>query len=130
MGTGDQGSRHHWCRVKRRRFEFASRSSTMRWSIMRALAIGLLAALATAAQAQPADTILTNGKIVTVDDRFSIAESLAIRGGRIVAVGTTADTEKLKGPQTRVIDLNRPTRIPGLTDNHAPSGPAPQPREL
>src|SRR5215475_7829988 len=91
----------------------------MRWSLMRAFAIGLLAALATAAQGQPADTILVNGKIVTVDDRFSIAEALAIRGSRIVAVGTTADTEKLKGPQTRLIDLNRRTVIPGLIDNHA-----------
>ncbi len=43
----------------------------MRWSIMGALAIGLLVGLATAAQAQPADTILINGKIVTVDDRFT-----------------------------------------------------------
>src|SRR5215467_3870252 len=91
----------------------------MRRSIMHALTVGLLVGLATPAQAQPADTILVNGKIVTVDDRFSIAESLAIRGGRIVAVGTSADTEKLKGPQTRVIDLNRRTVIPGLIDNHA-----------
>src|SRR5262245_31069053 len=91
----------------------------MRWPIRGALAIGLLTVLATAAQAQPADTILTNGKIVTVDDRFSVAESLAIRGGRIVAVGTAADKDRLKGPQTRIIDLNRRTVIPGLIDNHA-----------
>ena len=91
----------------------------MRWSIMGVLAIGLLAGLATAAKAQPADTILVNGKIVTVDDRFGIAESLAIRGGRIVAVGSAADMERLKGPQTRTIDLNRRTVIPGLIDNHA-----------
>jgi len=86
---------------------------------MHAVTIGLLAGLSVTAQAQPADTILVNGKIVTVDDRFAIAESLAIRGSRIVAVGTTADTEKLKGPQTRIIDLNRRTVIPGLIDNHA-----------
>ena len=91
----------------------------MRWSIIRAITIGLLAGLSVTAQAQPADTILVNGKIVTVDDRFAIAESLAIRGSRIVAVGTTADTEKLKGPQTRIIDLSRRTVIPGLIDNHA-----------
>lgn len=91
----------------------------MRCSIIHAVAAGLLAGFAVAAQAQPADTILVNGKIVTVDDRFTIAESLAIRGERIVAVGTSADTEKLKGAQTRVIDLNRRTVIPGLIDNHA-----------
>src|SRR5262249_7765990 len=88
-------------------------------SIMRAAAVALFVGIGTAAQAHPADTILINGKIVTVDDRFTIAESLAIRGTRIVAVGTTADTDKLKGPQTRVIDLNRRTVIPGLIDNHA-----------
>src|SRR5262249_27666264 len=108
---------------------FSSRSSTMRWSVLLrsvwhwpvlgAFAISLLIGVGAAAQAQPADTILVNGKIVTVDDRFNIAESLAIRGTRIVAVGSAADTERLKGPQTRVIDLNRRTVIPGLIDNHA-----------
>jgi predicted amidohydrolase YtcJ len=91
----------------------------MRWTFMHAFAIGLLMGLSVAAQAQPADTILINGKIVTVDDRFSIAESLAVRAGRIVAVGSAADMERLKGPQTRIIDLNRRTVIPGLIDNHA-----------
>src|SRR5215510_9046648 len=91
----------------------------MRWSIMGAFAISLLIGLGAVARAQPADTILINGKIVTVDDRFSIAESLAIRGSRIVAVGSAADMDRLKGPQTRVIDLNRRTVIPGLIDNHA-----------
>src|SRR5690242_7936283 len=88
-------------------------------SIVHALAAILLAMPSVAARAQTADTVLVNGKIVTVDDRFTIAEALAIRGGRIVAVGATADIEKLKGPQTRVIDLNRRTVIPGLIDNHA-----------
>src|SRR5204862_7795857 len=100
--------------------QISSRSGTMRWSVVSAFAIGLLTGLSVAAaQAQPADTILVNGKIVTVDDRFSVAESLAIRGTRIVAVGSAAETETLKGPQTRVIDLNRRTVIPGLIDNHA-----------
>ena len=57
-------------------------------------------------------SILVNGKIVTVDDRFTIAEALAIRGQRIVAVGTNAEIEKLKGPQTRTIALERPHRHP------------------
>jgi predicted amidohydrolase YtcJ len=69
--------------------------------------------------AQTADVVLVNGKIVTVDDRFTIADALAVRGQRIVAVGTTTDIEKLKGPQTRVIDLDRRTVIPGLIDNHS-----------
>jgi hypothetical protein len=71
------------------------------------------------ASAQTADTILINGKIVTVDDRFTIAEALAIRDQRIVAVGSNAEIEKLKGPQTRTIALDGRTVIPGLIDNHA-----------
>jgi predicted amidohydrolase YtcJ len=66
-----------------------------------------------------ADTVLLNGKIVTVDDRFTIAEALAIKGERIIAVGNNADIEKYKGSGTRVLDLNRRTVIPGLIDNHA-----------
>src|SRR5262245_50664639 len=82
-----------------------------------AIAFALMAPLG--ALGQPADTVLVNGKIVTVDDRFSIAQALAIRAGRIVKVGTTADIEALKGPQTRVIELSGRTVIPGLIDNHA-----------
>ena len=87
-----------------------------------AIALAVMAALISvfpAAQAQTADTVLVNGKVVTVDDRFSIAQALAISGGRIVKVGTTAEIEVLKGPQTRVIDLAGRTVIPGLIDNHA-----------
>jgi predicted amidohydrolase YtcJ len=91
---------------------------------MRALLISVLVlmfagASPAAAQTPPADTILVNGKIVTVDDRFTIAEALAIRDRRIVAIGTNAEIEKLKGPQTRTIALNGRTVIPGLIDNHS-----------
>jgi imidazolonepropionase-like amidohydrolase len=48
-----------------------------------------------------------------------IAEALAIRGERIVAVGSNAEIDKHKGPSTRVVDLNHRTVIPGLIDNHA-----------
>ncbi|MGH9145656.1 MAG: amidohydrolase [Vicinamibacterales bacterium] len=68
---------------------------------------------------QPApDVILTNGKIVTVDERFTIAQGIAVSRDRIVAVGTTADITKLAGPNTRRIDLAGKTVIPGLIDNH------------
>src|SRR5262245_45113502 len=69
--------------------------------------------------AQTADLILTNGKIVTVDDQFHIVQSLASKGQRIMAVGNNADLEKLKGPTTQIIDLQGRTVIPGLIDNHA-----------
>ena len=68
--------------------------------------------------AQSADTLFTNGKILTVDEDFSIVQSLAIRDGRIVAVGSNEATEPLMGAQTKLIDLKGKTVIPGLIDNH------------
>jgi predicted amidohydrolase YtcJ len=69
--------------------------------------------------AQPADTILINGKIVTVDDHFRTVQAVAIQGGRIVAMGGNDEVQKLKGPATRLIDVQGRTVIPGLIDNHA-----------
>ena len=69
-------------------------------------------------QPQPADIILSNGKVVTVDDRFSIASAIAIRGERIVAVGSDRDVAAFAGAGTRRIDLGGRTVIPGLIDNH------------
>ena len=84
---------------------------------------GLLLAVAGAAmvrgQQAAVDTILTNGKIITVDDRFSIAQAVAIRGDRVVAVGTNQDIARLAGPNTRRIDLGGKAVIPGLIDAHA-----------
>ena len=87
--------------------------------LIAALALTLLSSAPSGAQTAPADTILINGKIVTVDDRFTIAEALAIRDRRIIAVGSNAEIEKLKGPQTRTIALDGRTVIPGLIDNHS-----------
>ena len=93
----------------------------MRPSFRRAigLALAVFAVAAAPARAQAPDTVLVNGKIVTVDERFTVAQALAIRGERILKVGTTAEVEALRGPQTRVIDLAGRTVIPGLIDNHA-----------
>ena len=92
----------------------------MRAFLVPALALALLgSATPSVAQTRPADIVLVNGKIVTVDDRFTIAEALAIRDQRIVAVGSNAEIEKLKGPQTRTIALGGRTVIPGLIDNHS-----------
>ncbi len=70
------------------------------------------------AWAQNPDTVLLNGKVLTVDERFSTQEALAIRGGKILALGKTVDIRKLAGPGTRVIDLQGRTVIPGLIDSH------------
>jgi predicted amidohydrolase YtcJ len=68
---------------------------------------------------EPADVILHDGKVVTVDDFFSIREAVAIRGERVVAVGRNTEMEKLAGPSTRRVNLQGRTVIPGLIDNHA-----------
>jgi hypothetical protein len=83
----------------------------------------MLAAIAGAAAMlcaqQPApDLVLGNGKIITVDERFTIAQAVAIRGDRIVAVGTNQEMAQLGGANTRRIDLRGSAVIPGLIDNH------------
>jgi predicted amidohydrolase YtcJ len=65
-----------------------------------------------------ADRVLVNGRIITVDDRDSIAEAVAIRDGKIVAVGTNREIEALAGPGTDRIDLHGLTATPGLLDAH------------
>src|SRR6267142_4908246 len=82
-----------------------------------ALAVGALV-LAFPAWSQSADTILVNGKILTVDNQFSTREAIAIRDAKIISVGSTVEVRKLAGPQTRVIDLQGRTVIPGLIDSH------------
>jgi predicted amidohydrolase YtcJ len=71
-----------------------------------------------AATAQTADTILFNGKILTVDKDFSTQQALAIGQGRVLATGTSAAMKKLAGSKSRLIDLGGRTVIPGLTDGH------------
>ena len=66
----------------------------------------------------PPDTILVNGQVITVDARFSIAEAVAITGGKFTAVGTSAVIRRLAGPTTTTIDLHGQTVIPGLADGH------------
>jgi predicted amidohydrolase YtcJ len=91
------------------------------WKTVR---VGVLLAVAGAisilhAQQAAADLIFSNGKIITVDDRFTIAQAVAIRGDRFVAVGTNQDIARLAGPSTRRIDLRGKALIPGLIDAHA-----------
>jgi predicted amidohydrolase YtcJ len=79
-------------------------------------AVFLSAALLPAADA---DLILYNGKIVTVDPNFSIRQAVAIKNGRIAAVGANQAILKAeRGPSTRVIDLGGRTVLPGLIDSH------------
>lgn len=82
------------------------------------LAAHLLAGAGPASSAAVADRVLVNGRIITVDARDSIAEAVAIRDGRIVAVGTNREIEALAGPGADRIDLGGLTATPGLLDAH------------
>lgn len=65
-----------------------------------------------------ADLILLNGKIITVDRDFTIAEAVAIIKDKIIAVGSNKKIRKLATKKTKIIDLKGKTVIPGLTDAH------------
>ena len=82
--------------------------------------VGLFAALPNAAAVaqQNLDTVVTNGKILTVDPDFAVVEALAIDDGLIVARGTRAEIARYAGTGTQVIDVAGATIIPGLIDNH------------
>ena len=67
----------------------------------RAAAVQAIAAASWSHSNAAVDTILFNGKIITVDDRFSTAQAVAIRGDRFAAVGTNEQITKLAGPNTR-----------------------------
>jgi hypothetical protein len=89
------------------------RLSTVRWIVV------LLAIAGGVRAQQPApDLILSNGKIITVDERFTIAQAVAIKGDRIVAVGTNQAMAQLAGTNTRRMDLQGKAVTPGLIDNH------------
>src|SRR4051812_42999880 len=71
-----------------------------------------------AARAEVADTVLFNGKVLTVDADFSVREALAIDHGRVLATGTSQEMRNLAGAGARLVDLGGRTVIPGLTDGH------------
>ena len=83
-----------------------------------AVSVAMIGAVMLRAQQPAPDLILSNGKIITVDERFSITQAVAILGDRIVAVGSNSDVARLAGPKTQRIDLHGRSVIPGLIDNH------------
>jgi predicted amidohydrolase YtcJ len=65
-----------------------------------------------------ADSVLVNGKIITVDAKDRIVQAVAIKAGKIISVGTTKNIKRMAGPGTQVIDLKGLTATPGLIDSH------------
>ncbi|HEU4993288.1 MAG TPA: amidohydrolase family protein [Gemmatimonadaceae bacterium] len=87
------------------------------------LLLGLLSSLGRPVAAQgrpaPADIVLLGGKVITVNARDDIAQAVAIRGQKIVAVGSDAEVRRYVGSGTRTIALQGRTVTPGLLDAHA-----------
>ena len=80
-----------------------------------------------AAAAQAADTIYTGGDIVTVNDAQPTAEAVAVKGGKILAVGTRVEVERAhKGTATQTVDLGGKTLLPSFLDAHGPHQLAPR----
>jgi predicted amidohydrolase YtcJ len=87
-------------------------------ALLAGLALTVLSLVWPAQAQNAADTVLLNGKIVTLNAAAPTAEALAVRDGKIIAVGRSADIRALAGTGTRVIDLAGRTVIPGLIDSH------------
>jgi predicted amidohydrolase YtcJ len=82
-----------------------------------ALVLGI--ACAPASDEEPADLVIHNGKVITVDESLPEAEAVAARDGHIVFVGSSADAQAFIGPDTEVIDLDGKLLIPGFEEGHA-----------
>ena len=80
--------------------------------------IAIVASMSFGLAQQTADTILYNGKVLTVDANFSRVQAVAVRGNRIAAVGTDDEILRLAGPNTLRIDLKGRTVTPGLINTH------------
>src|SRR4051812_13242882 len=104
------------------------------WSRLARVSVIVLAAAAPAGARQPVpslvlaypELILHHGRIVTVDPASSIAEAIAVREGKVLAIGGEAEILALAGPRTKVIDLGGWTVTPGFiyndADNSVPGG--------
>ena len=64
------------------------------------------------------DVIFVQGKIVTVNHDFEVVEAIAVKSGRVIAIGTNQQIKRLSSPTTRVVDLRGKTVLPGFNDNH------------
>jgi predicted amidohydrolase YtcJ len=93
---------------------FVSRGAVLAAS----LALASVPAAAQARAGAPADLILTGGKVFTADPAHPWAQAVAVRGERIVAVGTDAQVRRLAGPRTRRLALGGRVVVPGFNDAH------------
>lgn len=78
----------------------------------------LFAATLACGETAPADLVLVGGRVITLDAESRVAEAVAVRGPRVVAVGTTAEIKAFVGPGTERVDLAGRAVTPGLMDAH------------
>lgn len=95
------------------------RISTLGFVLVAALVLLALPVAVRAADCRDADLVVRNAKVVTMDDTGRVAQALAVRGGKVVAVGTNDDIAACAGERTEVVDLNGKTVLPGLIDVHS-----------
>ena len=95
------------------------------WSVVASLALGLLSlgmmslvGCRSETSVPPAETILTNGHIFTSNPAAPWTEAVAVREGKILALGANTDVAKYQSTGTRVIDLHGRMAMPGIIDNH------------
>ena len=83
-----------------------------------ALSVLLLSFVPLQSRVAPADIVFNNGNVYTANDKAPQAQAIAVKGDRILFVGTNEAAQKYVGPNTRVIDLHGNTVLPGFTDSH------------
>src|SRR5262245_41268584 len=82
------------------------------------IGLAALSGCSTLAPAEPADTVIVNAKVATLDAKRPNAQAIAVKGERILAVGSAAEIERYKGEKTSVIDADGRTVVPGINDAH------------
>ncbi len=109
------------CREVLRFKQLSSRTGEagLEWIQSLGLICALMAGLHGRAVAAEADLILHGGKVVMVDELFSIHEAIAVEAGRVVQVGRSDEVLQRRGPRTEVVDLQGKLVLPGLMDSHA-----------
>ena len=109
---------------KRQRTAALQNASVWRsfWSAPALSALALVSILNSSGYAAvPADLVIREAKVITVDPRFSLAEAVSISGDKIIAVGNSQEIARFIGANTRVIEAKGKTVMPGLYDSHVHS---------
>ena len=94
------------------------RKTIVTFVFLAAVILPSAAVVPTAFQQEPATLVLTNGKILTVEESLPEVQAIAIRADRVVALGTVAEIRRYVGPATEVIDLQGQLAIPGFIEGH------------